>query len=282
MGTEVQSVVCAFVREIISARSGEKIEVTERPELNHRSTPVVEELWESPSRRYAVEHTRLESYEGQIENEARLRRLVVPVRATLEGVLPGTYTLTVLVWETKGARIRYADAHHEIARPALQAAPRLEDGQTVVLRSETLPFSVQLHRRHGNGSRAFVHCLIEGDGDTLRFEQVRRALNDKCSKLAAWAGDERISVLVLEANDIQLSNVFVVYQAFKQALAERTDQPDIVVFVETDGSPMYGWVFKEGAHVGDGVADAERSSLLHGGPGSVRSTVPVLYLDPWF
>jgi hypothetical protein len=61
------------------------------------------------------------------------------------------------------------------------------------------------------------------------------------------------SVLALEANDIQLSNVFVAFAAFKQALAERDDQPDIAVFVETDGSPMYGWMFKEGARLGDDI-----------------------------
>lgn len=76
--------------------------------------------------------------------------------------------------------------------------------------------------------------------------------------MAAWAGDGRTSVLVLEANDIQLSNAFVVFGAFKQAIAERNDQPDVVVLVETDGSPMFGWMFKEGDRFGDDVP------MLHG------------------
>ena len=79
MGREVQDRVCAFVHEIIEARSGECVRITGRPEVDHRGGEVVEELWESASHRYAVEHTRLESYDGQIENEARLSRLVVPV-----------------------------------------------------------------------------------------------------------------------------------------------------------------------------------------------------------
>jgi hypothetical protein len=62
MGTEVQDAVCAFVREIIEARTGESIRVTDRPEVDQRSGKVVEERWESASYRYAVEHTRLESY----------------------------------------------------------------------------------------------------------------------------------------------------------------------------------------------------------------------------
>lgn len=46
--------------------------------------------------------------------------------------------------------------------------------------------------------------------------------------------DGRTSVLVLEANDIQLSNAFVGFDAFKQAIAERDDKPDIVVTATGD------------------------------------------------
>ena len=198
----------------------------------------------------------MESYDGQIENEARLSRLIVEgARAVkcLAGCLPGTYVLAVGLRETKEARITYADAHEEIVRLTLEAAPKLKDNETVNLSSERLPFTVQLHRRHGNSSQVFVHCLVEGDGDQLRLERMRRALDDKCPKLAVWAADGRESILVLQAYDIQLSNYLVAYKAFEQAITERKDQPDIVVFVENDGGPMYGWMFKEGHRFGDDI-----------------------------
>jgi hypothetical protein len=253
MNTKIQDAVCTFVRQILQARTGEVIQLTERPELLHRSVPAVEELWESASHRYAVEHTRVESYSGQIENEVRLNRLITPVRQWLVGRLAGAHVLTVLLRETEAARIKYADVHSEILQLTLDAAPRLRDGETIVLPSKRLPFKVQLHRRHGNGSHVAVHCLIEGDEDELRLERMRRALDDKCPKLAAWAADGRNSVLVLEANDIQLSNQAVAYRVFKEAMKERTDAPDVVVFVETDGYPMYGWMFKEGERFGDDI-----------------------------
>jgi hypothetical protein len=34
---------------------------------------------------------------------------------------------------------------------------------------------------------------------------------------------------------------------------ERKDQPDLVVLVETDTSPMDGWIIKEGDQYGDDV-----------------------------
>jgi hypothetical protein len=225
MGVGLQDAVCAFVREILEARTGETIAVTDRPERVNRSDPVVEELWASESHRYAVEHTLLESYGGQLANEAKLRQLILPVREFLVGRLLGSHVLAVRVSETAVARMKYAEAHKEIIELTLAAAATLKDEQTVVLPSTKLPFAVQLHRRHGNGSHVAIHCLIEGEGEDLRLHRMRRALKDKCPKLVAWARDGRTSVLALEANDIQLSNVFVAFAAFKQALAERDDIP---------------------------------------------------------
>jgi hypothetical protein len=59
--------------------------------------------------------------------------------------------------------------------------------------------------------------------------------------------------LIIEADDIQHSNVFVVYEAVARALRERSDQPDIVVLVETDGHPWSGWILKERDLLGDDV-----------------------------
>jgi hypothetical protein len=190
MAKDLQDPVCAFVREILEARSGEEIAVTERPEQTNRKTPAVEELWESASHRYAVEHTRLESYGRQIENEAKLRQLLLPVRDFLAGRLPGSHVLVVRVTETQAARINYTEAHKEIIRLVLESAPKLNDDETLSLPSEILPFTVQLHRRHGRGSHVAVHCLIEGDGNELRLQRMRRALNDKVSKIGRL-GDRR-------------------------------------------------------------------------------------------
>jgi hypothetical protein len=264
MNTGVQEAVCAFARHIIALRTGEAIEVIERPEMVHRDKPAVEELWASSSREYAVEHTRLESFDGQIGNEARLDRLMGPVRAQLTGRLPGTYVLALPAGVTWGGR--HAQVGHEIVRLTLEQAPRMQDGQTVALRSEGLPLNVQLHRRNGHGSRIVVQSIVEGEAEELRLTRVHRAFQAKCPKLAAWSGEGRVSLLVLEANDIQRSNIFVVWEAVDQVIAARPDIPDLIVFVETDGSPMFGWVLKDGPHTGDDVPRPNGSRCYIGGP----------------
>ncbi len=133
----------------------------------------------------------------------------------------------------------------------LDAAERLGVGETVTLRSERLPIEMQVHLRHRSGSGIVLYSDIEGDPETLRVERFRRAFDDKCPKLAAWASGGRRSLLVLESDDIQHANFSVNFDAVKCVLAERGDQPYIIVYVETDTSPWNAWVFKDGERVGN-------------------------------
>lgn len=96
-----------------------------------------------------------------------------------------------------------------------------------------------------------------------RGERIRRALDAKCPKLATWAREGRSSVLIIEADDIQHSNVFVVYQAVARTLQERDDQPDLVVLVETDANPWSGWILKEGDSLGDDVPPNREGGYLY-------------------
>ena len=248
-----QDDACEFVREIVAVRTREPIALTYRPELEHRNIEAVEELWESSSRRYAVEHTLIESFEGQLANLAKIERLLVPVKNMLAGRLPGRFALAVRETDTSTARANFAAAHQEIARLVLEAASGLNVGDTVTLRSQALPFELRLHLRFKEDSRLILYTDIEGNAEELRLERVRRALDDKCPKLATWARDGRTSILILEADDIQHSNVAVVYKALALALAERNDPPDVVVLVETDGNPWSGWILEEGDRLGDDV-----------------------------
>lgn len=246
-----QDEVCEFVREIVAARTGEPVAIASRPDLDHRNDEAVEELWDAPSAGYAVEHTRVESFDGQLANIAKVTRLLSPVKDMLAGRLPGYYVLAVREDETAVARVNFALAHQEIGRLVLEAAERVAVGETATLRSTSLPFEMQLHLRHRNGSSLVLFSDIEGDPEVLRAERFRRAFDAKCPKLAAWATGGRRSVLVLECDDIQHANFSVSFDAVMKVLPERTDPPDLIVYVETDGSPWSAWVFKDRERVGN-------------------------------
>lgn len=84
------------------------------------------------------------------------------------------------------------------------------------------------------------------DGDKRRAERIRRALDAKVPKLLddAAASDSE-SVLVLESNDIALSNVFEVAAAFQAACKGFLRLPDLVFLAETDAAIPHVWVLKD-------------------------------------
>lgn len=238
---EVQ--VCDFVRRIVSAASGTAVEITDYPDREDRAGKMVEQLWESQTHRFAIEHTLLESFVGQLTDDAKFVKLIAPVETMLAGHLPGTYVLAVDVGASTDARVRYDDAQKRICAAVLEAAPSLPVGKAVTLGIESIPFPVHLFRRSEDGSKILVRRFVS-DVEASRMDRVRRALEQKCPKLLAARTDGRLSILALESNDIALANFNIVGLAIRQALKERNDPPDLVMLVETDGGPFYGWVIR--------------------------------------
>jgi hypothetical protein len=249
-----QEAICGFVRRIIGSRTGEEPVVWARPDRQNRNIQAVEELWASPSHAYAVEHTLLESFEGQIEDNERINSLLWPLRSVLAGILPGTYVIKIRVGDAIRARGNVGHLQCEIIRLILNTAGSMRTGETVILSSEHLPFELAFECRRREDSQLFVHSVLHGDLEQFRVERVRRAFEDKCPKLvAACNSDGREAVLVLESDDSQLANLSENYRAVREVLKGRTDIPTTIVLVETDAQPWSAWMFKEGPHLGDDI-----------------------------
>jgi hypothetical protein len=251
IGTTAETEVLGFAREILAARSDQPLTVIARPECDNRNDEAVEELWDGPSRRFAVEHTRVESFSGQIANNARIERLLQPVKEKLTGGLPGYFLLAVRESETSAARVKFAAAHAEVERLITESAHLVGVGETVTLRSERLPFEMQLTLRHKNKSALILYSEIEGDPKLLRAERFRKAFDKKCPKLSTWARTDRSSVLVLECDDDQNASYISSFEAIHTLLAEGIHRPDIIIYVETDITPWNAYVFKDGNRLGN-------------------------------
>ena len=235
--------VCDFVRRILSAESDTGLEITDYPDREDRSGKSVEQRWASKTHRFAIEHTLVESFVGQLTDDAKFVKLIAPIEEMLAGRLPGTYGLGVDVGASTDARLRYDEAQKQICAAVLEAAPDLPVGKALTLKIENIPFSVHLFRRSRDGAKILVRRFVS-DVEASRLDRVRRALADKCPKLSAARQDGRLSILALESNDIALANYNVVGLAVQQALQDRNDAPDLVIVVETDGGPFYGWVIR--------------------------------------
>lgn len=112
-------------------------------------------------------------------------------------------------------------------------------GETV----DGVPFGVSLHRWSLDNigiancplaDRFAIKYVIEGDVEPARLARPRKACADKLPKLAAWKrSDNARTILVLEENDISLTNHQRVADALVLAEAGLGDLPDEVFLVSS-------------------------------------------------
>jgi hypothetical protein len=72
--------------------------------------------------------------------------------------------------------------------------------------------------------------------------RIQRSCDKKFPKLSAWKRSHGArTILVLEDNDVQLTNEFLVADAFLPIAKGRADAPDETYIVSTCASPWYAW-----------------------------------------
>ena len=107
-----------------------------------------------------------------------------------------------------------------------------------------VPFAVSLYR--------FEPALVPGhhfrlthlvkNSEQLRKDRIREAVERKFSKLAAWKRDENArTILVLEDNDIQLTNQAIVTETYLPLAMGRPDKPDETYLVVSCMDPWHAW-----------------------------------------
>ncbi|MEW6545146.1 MAG: hypothetical protein AB1411_16265 [Nitrospirota bacterium] len=246
--------ICGAVAKYLADRRSEQIVRIEGIDAVVRDRPAVECIYHTATIRFAVEHTRIESFPNQIAEGKHFAYLLGPLEAQLNGKLPGVYFLTVDV----GA-VHVAAANHEQVRAALAtwiidhaAALDPEEGTGPAGKCEIsatptgVPFEVTLHRDCDYGSQLLVMQGLVGDRQQQRRESIRRSLANKCHKLQAASGAGCESVLVLESDDVALASRVAVAKAVVAELTAREDKPDVIVWARTSTNPWKGFIIKDG------------------------------------
>ncbi|PMS28889.1 hypothetical protein C0Z16_20895 [Paraburkholderia rhynchosiae] len=216
-------------------------------------------------RLFAFEHTGIEPFPDQIKMAVHNRRLFGPIEHELASTLQfaESFELHVPVDATVGLKpAQIAQIQDVLVKWVRESAPTLPIapyGRYVTpIQKVTLtgvPFAVTLHRFAvlGPRRRFSVAYLVESNIEAARFDRISKSCDDKYGKLAAWKRNcDACTVLVLEEDDIQLTNHDLVAEALSRAEKGRTDAPDEIYVVSTccddvwwvtclrrDGKPAY-------------------------------------------
>ena len=188
------------------------------PERDRHAAPI-EVAFELSGTLFAMEHTGVEPFEGHTRLQATVSIGIRPIEAAVEGRLSPTedFELHVPAGAFDGlGRRRLEEAHGLIANWVLETWSKLTIAPIgrydTSVRPTSIPgisFEVKLHRLAGlvkPGSLQVVHVVR--DVEILRQARMRSALEKKLPKLSQWKEEfSARTVLVLEQNDIQLTNV---------------------------------------------------------------------------
>jgi hypothetical protein len=198
---------------------------------------------------YALEHTGIEPFDGFVEMNNEADRLFEPLRQSLTGLFdPGsTFELTIQLHALRGRRMNDVRKRHDALRQwVLDTAPTIPKRPYGDLRSgeadgTVMDMPVTLRRWDSMGFPGYFmirHSVPEIEES--RAARIVRACDKKLPKLDVWRRDAKArTVLLLEENDIQTTNVPLVCDSYLAAVKARTDIPDETWLVSTGFDPWY-------------------------------------------
>ncbi len=261
--------ICETVMRFIGDRIGETLQILCRPEADDRTKEAVEIVAISESGKWAIEHTRIESFPRQIEVQRRYRDLSKQLEDRLDGRMPppGRFQLLIKPDALTGIKkSRVPKIAGKMEQWILEVAPHLKIDDLrpgrldpATLRKAVLPgipFEVTLQRLPFKKQGHFICAFWSPENlEELRKLRIQKALNDKCPKLNKARAEGCRSVLILESNDISLANFHLIAQAIVLALQSRDDIPDHIYLFETEIEPWTIWVLKRDGEMFPAVSD---------------------------
>ncbi len=241
---------CDAVLRHIEAREGGVRRDLIFPEKTHSVGPV-ELVCTVGARRFAFEHTRIEPFAGHIQLEAEAERHFKPITDRVASQLPAEsrFELEVPVGAMLGLNDRAVRPIQDaLVRWSLATAPGLPiafPGRRILpiqkVTPPGVPFAVSLDRwpREDFPFPFVIRHLVEGDVEAGRLQRIRDAYDRKLRKLLPWKSSGAQTILILEEDDIFLTNHFNVTDAIIQIEGSTTNRPDEIYLLSVFTSTWF-------------------------------------------
>jgi hypothetical protein len=237
---------CDAVIKVIEARENHQRSNVRFPEAELHAAPV-EVVCHIGDVLYAFEHTGIEPFAGQIRGGKNYCRFVEPLQAALDHNLIPEDSVELMMphgaIDKLSARdyARVAAILIEWVRVTAPNLERADIGRRIIpilnIHLEGVPFPVSLHRSRAMGgmrNRFYVSSYLGTDIEPAREQRVQTGYDKKIGKLNHWKdnGGAR-TVLILEENDIQLTNHHNVTEAVLAVEKQSNAIADEVYLVST-------------------------------------------------
>jgi hypothetical protein len=240
-----ESKACDAIIRHLEAKTGSTRADVQTRGRHPETTKRVELTFRLGTELVAVEHTGIEPFSGFMQMNAEAARHFDPIRQAAMNTVPANSMVELHIpvnafqgRPLKEIRQMQSALAHFIADAAAKLPMRKsyeyigDIGPTNV---PGVPFPVTLYRFESLGIGPSVQIVHRASRATeARTDRLREACEKKFPKLARWKADDNArTVLVLEDNDIQLTNPTNVAEAFLQIARSRNDVPDETYLIST-------------------------------------------------
>ncbi len=205
-----KEVVDAFV-DYLRAHGHPGLTVDSRPDQENRNTRDIDAI----AGPFAIEHTSVDTVEGQRKATAQFKIVVGGIREELRGQIAFRLNITV-EWSAIRVGQDWARIRGSLKDWILTEAPSLEDGRYIIddgmIRG--VPFMLTVKKASDRPPGILFGRLEPGD-NTLPV-RIRKLLDNKAEKLAKYH-PEKTTILLVESNDMALMNQCILLVAIKTA-----------------------------------------------------------------
>jgi hypothetical protein len=272
---------CDAVIRRIEARENQPRRDLRFPEQEHHPAPV-EVTCRIGANLYAFEHTGIEPFEQHLALEAKAVAHFQPIKSRLHGLLPPTAhfellipvkaTLTMKPDQLRRMQDSIAGWVISTAWTLPIAAPGRRSMPAKHANLPNVPFEVSLMRAAvGQQGELSVRHLVGSELEQQRTERIRRAYNKKSKKLAAWQNANARSVLILEENDVQITNHWVIADALREVERSAKFRPNEVYLLSTAIDAFWSlWVLRVDDHIYEELSIWGDSLTPEIDPGSLK------------
>jgi hypothetical protein len=196
--------------------------------------------------KYALEHTVIEAFDGQLRVDDHFTKFIEPIQAALDRQMPPSGYLQLLFPIDPSSGMKPSEVRRKqneiiawvkIAAPDLvQEATALKLGRHKCAEpAKNMPDADVTLSFHEDvlgemGSRLLAIRKAPKNYEELRVARIMETVRRKLPKLAKWRPAR--TILVLENRDMAISNHWVISEKLEIALEGRSDVPDEVWLVD--------------------------------------------------
>lgn len=235
---------------VLSRIEGAPVTVVERPDKDKPGQGGCDAIVERRGVRHAVEHTTLDSYQRRREDDDRFRKVVLPVAIAVEE----TFTDSWVEMEVPVHAIPPGEDWTELRNrlraccvEAIGGMPIAEYHDLTRTRFDwpDIPFPVWISRQPtaGDSPKCVIFRQAPGDLHAQLAADVKRALDDKTNQLRAYHDGGMPTVLLLDIDDVALTNRDFVADAFARAVTTWDDRNAVDEVYLTDSGRRPVWVY---------------------------------------